>query len=95
MNEKYAIFDISIAASNNLLYLPRELYKNFIVLMLQIRFEKWPWGGIRVKVPRPVIARFDEVRSDLSFIIHYNPFRNANFKWSRCRLERTFSQHNE
>ena len=46
-----------------------------MVLLPQIRFKQRSWRGRRVKVPRPVKARFDDVCSDLSSFIHLNPFK--------------------
>jgi hypothetical protein len=72
------------------IFVMRTLSNFSMVLFPQIRFKQRSWRGIRVRVPRPVKARFDEVRSDLSSFIYLNPFQNANFKWSMC----SFIQHN-
>ena len=55
-----------------------------MVLVTQIWFKQIRMGGRRVKVPRPVKARFDDVCSDLPILNHHNPLKHANVKWSRC-----------
>jgi hypothetical protein len=58
-------------------------------------FKLKSWGGIRVKVPRPIEARFDGVCSDLSFFIHLNFFEHANSKRSKGGTEWEFGCHCE
>lgn len=73
-----------VGGYNKVVYLSCKRYQNSMVLLPQIRFKQRSWRGRRVKVPRPVKARFDDVCSDLSSFIHLNPFKNANVKWSKC-----------
>lgn len=56
---------------------------NLFMLFQQIQFEIYPGRGIRVKVPRLIEVTFNDVCSDLSFLLIYNPYRNANVQKSR------------